>query len=144
MRQANGDLVEKEILDLSFINKFTRSQIEAEIKRQEKIFPIILNTQNKNVAELNDEKEELERQLKMNPNLFQIPNFDSKIMNTNYQTRTSSPVVMVQAPVFINSTPKQKSSNMDHMRGFHAEPHIYQRNMSNSAQDLNINNVIIK
>jgi hypothetical protein len=144
MRQANGVLVEKEILDLNFINKFTRSQIEAEIKRQEKIFPIILNNQNRNVAEINDDKEELERQLKMNPKLFQIPNIDIKMVNANYQTRRSSPIVVVQAPAFINSGPKQKNSHIDQMRGFHAEPHIYQRNMSNSAHDLNKNNVIIK
>ena len=149
-------LIDKEILDLNFINKFTRSQIEAEIKRQEKIFPILIKPQ-ENAVKLSEEEEELKHQLELNPNLFIVPNitYESKNLKNFNETRTSSPAVIVQAPAFIDTTRNgQQVKNLDYIRNFQAEPYIYQENVrkgreestdniSVSLQHLNLLNVKI-
>ena len=144
-----ADRIDKEILDLSFINKFTRSQIENEIKRQEKLFPAVLKPQD-NAIKLSEEEEELKHQLQLNPNLFKLPNFDnnSRIFKNNYYSRTSSPKVVVQAPAFMDTSRNgQKIKDINYTRNFQSEPHIYQKNLdnlSNSIKDLNLSNVMSK
>jgi hypothetical protein len=147
-------LIDKEILDFSFINKFTRSQIEAEIKRQEKIFPILIKPQD-NTVKLSEEEEELKHQLELNPNLFIVPNiiYDTKNIKNFNETRTSSPAVIVQAPAFIDTSRNgQQVKNLGYVRNVQAEPKIYRENVrkgreestdntSVSLQHLNLLNV---
>ena len=73
MNQTQG--VQMEQLDTNFVDQFTRSEIEAEIIRQEQANPIVINSSRR---KLTKEEEEMKWQLLINPKLFEKPNVFSQ------------------------------------------------------------------